>query len=260
MPGGETPEAVVEAGERTGRRRNRRGGRGGRDREDARGAEATVDADGTPAVAGLVPVVAGADVELAPSNAVDAAPVPTEEGATAEAGEREGRRRNRGRGRDRQRRSEEGSGEQQASLESTGHVAADLTRAVIPPPIKELPADATAPATAIDEEAAHVRAATPAPVEAAPSSAPAPAPIAVNVTSYALPIGELQAVAEQHGLQWVNSDAEKILAAQIAIANEPKPVHVPREIKPVVLVDDGPLVLVETRKDLSQVRLPFETN
>jgi len=25
------------------------------------------------------------------------------------------------------------------------------------------------------------------------------------------------------------------------------------------VVDEGPLVLVETRKDLSQVRLPFET-
>jgi len=35
-------------------------------------------------------------------------------------------------------------------------------------------------------------------------------------------------------------------------------VHVPREIKPVALIDEGPLVLVETRKDLSQIRLPFE--
>jgi ribonuclease E len=35
-------------------------------------------------------------------------------------------------------------------------------------------------------------------------------------------------------------------------------VRVPREIRPVVLPDEGPLVLVETRKDLSQVMLPFE--
>jgi ribonuclease E len=35
-------------------------------------------------------------------------------------------------------------------------------------------------------------------------------------------------------------------------------VHVPRERKPVVVVDEGPLILVETRKDLSQVKLPFE--
>ena len=31
-----------------------------------------------------------------------------------------------------------------------------------------------------------------------------------------------------------------------------------RERKAVVLPDDGPLVLVETRKDLSQIALPFE--
>jgi ribonuclease E len=33
---------------------------------------------------------------------------------------------------------------------------------------------------------------------------------------------------------------------------------VPREIRRVVLPDEGPLILVETRKDLSQVALPFE--
>ena len=52
--------------------------------------------------------------------------------------------------------------------------------------------------------------------------------------------------------------AERIRQVQEAISREPKPVHVPRERKPVVLVDEGPLVLVETRKDLSQVTLPFE--
>jgi ribonuclease E len=42
------------------------------------------------------------------------------------------------------------------------------------------------------------------------------------------------------------------------MANEPEPIHVPRERKPVELVDEGPLVLVETRKDLSQITLPFD--
>ncbi|MBL8289923.1 MAG: hypothetical protein JNL85_18200, partial [Rubrivivax sp.] len=41
-------------------------------------------------------------------------------------------------------------------------------------------------------------------------------------------------------------------------AAEPAPVRVPREPKPPVVVEEGPLVLVETRKDLSQIRLPFE--
>jgi len=56
----------------------------------------------------------------------------------------------------------------------------------------------------------------------------------------------------------VNSDAERILVVQQAMANEPKPVHVPRQPRPRVVIDDGPLVLVETRKDLSQLKLPFE--
>ena len=68
----------------------------------------------------------------------------------------------------------------------------------------------------------------------------------------------LQGLAEAAGLQWVNSDADKIRAVQQAMANEPQAIHVPRERKPVALVDEGPLVLVETRKDLSQLKLPFE--
>jgi ribonuclease E len=76
---------------------------------------------------------------------------------------------------------------------------------------------------------------------------------------YVLPLAQLHQIAEGAGLQWVNSDAEKISAVQAAIAAQPKPVHVPRERKPVVVVDEGPLVLVETRKDLSQMKLPFET-
>jgi ribonuclease E len=34
---------------------------------------------------------------------------------------------------------------------------------------------------------------------------------------------------------------------------------VPRERPAPVVIDEGPLVLVETRRDLSQVKLPFET-
>ena len=56
----------------------------------------------------------------------------------------------------------------------------------------------------------------------------------------------------------MNSDQEKVAKVQAAIAAEPKPVHVPREPRPVVVVDEGPLVLVETRRDLRQVTLPFE--
>lgn len=68
----------------------------------------------------------------------------------------------------------------------------------------------------------------------------------------------LHQIASTAGLQWVNSDAGKIAAVQAAIAAEPKPVHMPRERQPVVQIDEGPLVLVETRKDLTDLVLPFE--
>ena len=97
---------------------------------------------------------------------------------------------------------------------------------------------------------APAAAAPAAPVFAAPVPAAAP---------YELPTDTLAAVASGVGLQWVNSDSEKIRAVQEAMANEPKPIQVPRQPKPRVAVDDGPLMLVETKKDLSQVRLPFDT-
>jgi ribonuclease E len=78
-----------------------------------------------------------------------------------------------------------------------------------------------------------------------------------KVQSYALPMDALIQVAESSGLQWVNSDPAKIAQVQAAIAAEPKPVHVPRERPPMVVLDEGPLVLVETRKDLSEMKLPF---
>jgi len=56
----------------------------------------------------------------------------------------------------------------------------------------------------------------------------------------------------------VHSDADKVRSVQAAIAAEPPATHVPRERKPVALPDDGPLVLVETRKDLAELMLPFE--
>jgi ribonuclease E len=88
---------------------------------------------------------------------------------------------------------------------------------------------------------------------------PAHAPVTMPpVPHFELPTHELQQLADGAGLQWVHSDADKVQAVRQAIAAEPRPVHVPRERKPVELLDDGPLVLVETRKDLSQLALPFE--
>jgi ribonuclease E len=78
------------------------------------------------------------------------------------------------------------------------------------------------------------------------------------VSAYELPLDQLAGIAEQSGLSWVNSDAQKIAAVQAAIAAEPKPVRVPRERPPMVALDSRPLVLVETKRDLSSISLPFE--
>ena len=78
------------------------------------------------------------------------------------------------------------------------------------------------------------------------------------MASFELPLAELAQVATGSGLQWVNSDADKIAAARAAMAAEPRAVHVPRERAPIVVQDDGPLILVETKRDLREMTLPFE--
>jgi len=79
-----------------------------------------------------------------------------------------------------------------------------------------------------------------------------------KVRPFELPVAALIQVAEGSGLQWVNSNAERIAQVQAAIAAEPAAIHVPRERPPVVVVDEGPLVLVETKRDLAKTVLPFE--
>lgn len=70
------------------------------------------------------------------------------------------------------------------------------------------------------------------------------------VRAYTLPQAELAQVASQAGLTWVSTDADKAAAARAAIAAELPSVHVPRERAPSVVIDQGPLILVETRRDL----------
>jgi ribonuclease E len=79
-----------------------------------------------------------------------------------------------------------------------------------------------------------------------------------KVQPFVLPLGELAQVAESSGLSWVNSDATKIAAVQAGIAAEPKTVHIPRVRPAVTQTQDGPLVLVETKRDLKNMTLPFE--
>jgi len=129
------------------------------------------------------------------------------------------------------------------------------------PPVEVAAAEAPAAAVAhlahVAPVAAVAAVAAVAPVLAMVPNTAAPEPAAM-AERFELPIDDLRALASSAGLEWVNSDAERILVVQQAMASEPKPVHMPRASRPRVLIDDGPLVLVETRKDLSQLKLPFE--
>ena len=95
--------------------------------------------------------------------------------------------------------------------------------------------------------------------DAAPSTASAPVRMPA-IASYALPLPELHNVAQSSGLEWVNSNPERIAQVQAAIAAEPRPIHVPRERPPAVVMDEGPLILVETKRDLSQMPMPFDND
>jgi ribonuclease E len=112
-----------------------------------------------------------------------------------------------------------------------------------------------APATPDAPSSSVVAAAILAPVSTAPTAEAVGMP---KLQSFELPVAELAGVAQNSGLSWVNSNVEKIAAVQAAIAAEPKPIRVPRERPAVVQVPASPLVLVETKRDLRNMTLPFE--
>ena len=136
---------------------------------------------------------------------------------TTDNGERRERRTRDRYGRDRRERSD------QRHETHTSHAHSGESMAAHEP----LPQSTVLPATASHERAAMPR-----------------------VQGFELPVSDMQAVAQSSGLEWVNSDPARVAAVQAAIAAEPKPVHIPRERPPAVVIDEGPLVLVETRKDL----------
>lgn len=252
--------------ERDGRRRRRR--RGGRGREE--GAELpegvqAAEAEGgvVPAEGAVVPAEAtGEPVVVAAADVVG--DVATADPASADAPAGEGRRR-RGRGERNRREDRDETLEAGVAAEPPLPVSAGVQ------PADSVETEAPAPAPAAAPVMAYLPAADgePLPVAAAPEpvAAPvvaeeAPAPAAVAATpapaAYTLPMASLAELAQSAGLEWVNSDADKVRAAQEAMAREPKPVHVPREPKPVVVIDEGKLTLVETRKDLGQMKMPFD--
>ncbi len=85
--------------------------------------------------------------------------------------------------------------------------------------------------------------AEPAAVEPAPVAAAPQAPRNAGVSAEAL-----KPVLEQAGLVWVNTDADKLRAAQEAAAQVAKPVRVGRERKALPPVETAPMQMVETGK------------
>jgi ribonuclease E len=199
--------------------------------------------------------VAGPDESGNPVSPVAATGIQVHADGPQEGQDRQDRqpreRRGRGRdGRERRERNEQPAGE-----------SATPANAVTPESLAISEQNALQP----QQERAHAAtefvafATAPATAEIAPVQAAAPAASALpKVQSYNLPLQELAQVAEGSGLQWINSDAAKIAEAQAAIAAEAKPVRKPRERAPRVASTEAPLVLVETRRDLSGMTLPFE--
>ena len=276
MPNGQASPGSDAEGERQGgRRRNRRGGRG-RDRDEA----ASPDANGHAAPLESSVQAARHDVGNVSSEA-NGSVATREAGADAgvesnahpadSQGEESGQRRRRGgRGRDRAPREAfpeaESSGATAASTElvepaanaptlpfADAGVDADRGMSFASPPESSRHAEAAPAAEPLQWPAEPLPPIEPGHPLATPAAVAAPA-----AQDYVLPVDSLLAVAQGAGLQWVNSDAAKIQAVHEAMAAAPAPIHVPREIRKLERVDEGPLVLVETKKDLSQVRLPFE--
>jgi ribonuclease E len=227
--------------ERDRRRRRRRGGRGGDRGETVEGG--TPESSTPEALAALPTDAAERPAFEAEVNAEPGSTPPFPEAGEGESGEREdGGRRRRSRDRfRRERRDGEPRADEVMAGDHTGTGEA-LGQAVESPAVESPAAAVAAPAEPV--------------AEVAPPPAAAEAPVAAP---FVLPAEQLAELARAAGLEWVGSDADKVRAVREAMAREPRPVHVPRERKPVEQVDEGPLVLVETRKDLSQIRLPFET-
>ena len=277
------PNAVAEQGaapeaERTERApRRERGERGERRERQPRNANVEVQ--------NLAAAEPTAEAVQETVNEIQAAEALNNAAANGDEAPRNGRRsrdrygRDRRNGRDRNGAPrEEGQAGEQAAVDAveaapqTAHVAAEAVEQEAPrrsyfsqvapvatPAEVAAPAEVTAAAPVAPAEAEPAPIAAPAPVvEAVASPAEAATPSMPRVQAYELPVTDLQQLARDAGLEWVNSNAEKVAAVQAAIAAEPKPVRIPRERPPVVVLDEGPLVLVETRKDLSAMVLPFE--
>jgi ribonuclease E len=201
-------------------------------------------------------IAAGAAMEM---NA-DASPADSAQGERTEGGERRERRSRDRYGRDRRERGSE-RGERSPQDIAQGEIF-EQNQASPPATSQHIATESIANDVSVKaaEPVAAPRAfASSAPVAAVATPAASQGQAGMpKVGSFALPVAEMDTVASGAGLQWVNSNPERIAAVKAQIAAEPKPIHIPRERPPAVVIDAGPLVLVETKRDLRNMTLPFE--
>jgi ribonuclease E len=244
--GGEPQQPRQEPrGERGGDGRRRERGDRGERRDDRAPREARPEGEALAGAAGSVGAVTeSSDAQRPPmADPVLESHTHFDESRPAEGGSDEGRRDRRSRdryGRDRRERGDR---------PATAEVA---TGAEVSPAEQEVFAGRAPLPREQHAGNGDTRAAQPVAAATQPAAGGLP-----RVQPFQLPVDALKDVAEGSGLQWVLSDADKIAAAQAAMASEPKPVRVPRERPPVQVADEGPLVLVETKRDLQNLNLPF---
>ena len=268
-------EGRRERGERGSERNGRRGERRD-DRPDAAAASpiASPQADSFDAAhPGVVAGLNGAGELTPPALSIDA-PVRAENHEASQDRPPQGRRSRDRYGRERRERNDRSDRPEQAAEAFAHPVQTEISEQKQSFPQQERASIATdfialeAMPTPVAATPVPPHEAAPAPVRApvAPVTATAPtvstpalaAGALPKVQSYDLPLQDLVQVAQGSGLQWINSDAGKIAEAKAAIAAEVKPIVVPRERPAPVLTGDAPLVLVETKRDLSSLPLPFE--
>lgn len=123
---------------------------------------------------------------------------------------------------------------------------------VAPAAVVEVPAAQPARQADIFEAQPVVAAVAPAVEAVVEPAAVEPAPVAVAAPQAPRNAGvsaeALKPVLEQAGLVWVNTDADKLRAAQEAAAQAAKPVRVGRERKALPPVETAPMQMVETGK------------
>ncbi|TSE18380.1 Ribonuclease E [Tepidimonas alkaliphilus] len=268
------PDSAESARPRSDRRRRRRG------RTAAPGAEAAQPASASGSAETLIAnAEASAQLQPQPGNTFAEPATASPSPSASPAVERERRPRERyGRERNRERQAADSvaadSQQPAASPEAVGAAAAEASahprRSYFERPVEH--ADAAAEPAASQPEAnaavqpvqesveAQGTAQAPASVQAeAAAVAASPAPVeATASTGYVLPVESLRRMAQAAGLEWIQSDPERVAAAQAAIAAELPPAPAPRPRPIPVQVDDGPLVLVETKRDLRAMRFPFD--